>query len=57
MAWNAYFQCDGELRHTIASCRFEHTAEFEKDEFVKRMTNPEVGTWFTWLIEETNDGE
>lgn len=56
MAWAAYFQADGDMRHTIAVKRFEHTAAFERDEFVKRMTHPEVGVWFTWL-EEVADEE
>lgn len=51
--WTAFFQVDGEMRYTIAVTTFEHTAEFERDEFVKRMSNPEVGIWFTW-VEETN---
>jgi hypothetical protein len=50
--WTAYFQADGEMRWTIASCRFKHKAEYERDKFIERMTNPEVGTWFTW-VEET----
>ena len=53
--WVAFFQCDGDMRYTIAVTKFKHTAEFERDEFVKRMTHPEVGVWFTWL--EETDGE
>ena len=49
MSFTAYFQADDELRHTIATCHFEHTAEFERDEFIKRMTHPHIGIWFTWI--------
>ena len=51
--WVAFFQFDGDMRYEIAAAKFKHTAEFERDKFVKRMTHPEVGVWFTWL-EETN---
>jgi len=51
--WVAFFQFDGDMRYTIAVTKFQHTAEFERDEFVKRMTHPEIGIWFTW-VEETN---
>ena len=54
MSWTAYFQVDGELRWTIATRKFQHTAEHERDLFVKRMTHPTVGVWFTW-VEETNE--
>lgn len=61
MSHAAYFQADGEMRYTIAVTKFRHTAEFERDEFIKRMTHPEVGVWWTWIEEtdvetETNDG-
>jgi hypothetical protein len=49
--WTAFFQADGELRHTIKTTKYEHTAQFEADEFVKRMSNPEVGLWWVWLEE------
>lgn len=55
MNWAAYFQADGEHRHTITVRRFKHSAEFEVEQFVKRMTNPEVGLWWVW-VEETNAG-
>jgi hypothetical protein len=51
--WVAYFQENGAMRHTIARTKYEHTAQFEADEFVKRMSNPEVGLWWVWL-EETS---
>ena len=47
--WAAYFQEDDSLRYTIATTTFKHTAEFERDEFVKRMTDPEVGIWWAWV--------
>ena len=50
--WIAYFQTDGEMRHEIARTKYEHTAQFEADEFVKRMSNPEVGLYWVW-VEET----
>lgn len=53
MSWTAYFQSDGDLRYEIAVTKFRHTAEFERDEFVKRMSHPEAGVWFTW-VEETD---
>lgn len=54
MSWTAYFQANGEHRHTIAVRRFKHTAEFNAEEFVARMTNPEVGLWWVW-VEETEE--
>jgi hypothetical protein len=50
--WTAYWQADGDLRYEIAVTKFKHTAEFERDEFVKRMSKPEVGTWFTWVEDD-----
>jgi hypothetical protein len=50
--WTAYFQADGEHRHTIATCRFKHTADYEAEKFKQRMTNP-VGVWWVW-VEEAN---
>jgi hypothetical protein len=50
--WAAYFQADDEIRFTIATKRHRHTAEFEMEKFIQRMTNPEVGVWFCW-VEET----
>ena len=54
--WAAYFQEDDSLRYEIAVTKFKHTAEFERDEFVKRMTDPEVGIWWAWVesVEEDN---
>lgn len=49
--WAAYFQADGDHRHTITVCRFEHTATHLAAEFIKRMTNPEVGLWWVWVEE------
>jgi hypothetical protein len=49
--WVAYFQENGAMRHEIARTKYEHTAQFEADEFVKRMSNPEVGLWWVWLEE------
>ena len=40
--WTAYWQADGDMRYEIATANRLHTAEFERDEFVKRMTHPEV---------------
>jgi len=51
--WVAYFQADGEHRYTIAECRLKHTAVFEAEKFVARMTNPEVGVWWVWVEGET----
>lgn len=50
--WAAFFQADGEHRHTITTCRYQHTAEYEAEKFISRMTNP-VGVWWVW-VEETN---
>ena len=47
--WAAYFQEDDSLRYEIAVTKFKHTAEFERDEFAKRMSNPEVGVWWAWV--------
>ena len=49
--WAAYFQADGEMRHTICVTRFVWTAEHEKIQFIERMTNPEVGRWWAWVEE------
>lgn len=51
--WAAYFQADGEIRHTIAVKKFRGAAEQAAADFVARMSNPEVGVWFTW-VEETD---
>ena len=54
--WTAFFQADGDMRYEIATANRLHTAEFERDEFVKRMTDPEVGIWWAWVesVEEDN---
>lgn len=49
--WAAYFQADGEMRHTIAVNKFKGAVEQAIENFVTRMTNPEVGTWFAWVEE------
>lgn len=54
--WAAYFQADDEHRHTIAVRKYRHTAEFDCQEFVDRMSNPEAGVWFVW-VEETDERE
>lgn len=54
--WAAYFQADNEHRHTISVVKTKHRAEFDVDNFVARMTNPEVGVWFVW-VEEVTDGD
>lgn len=51
MSWAAYYQANGEMRYEIAVAKYEHTAQFEADEFVKRMSNPEVGLWWVWIEE------
>lgn len=56
MSWTAFFQADGELRHTIAVAKFEHTVQHKLDEFVNRMSHPEVGLWWVWT-EETGDDD
>jgi hypothetical protein len=53
--WTAYWQADGDMRYEIATTTFKHTAEFERDEFIKRMTHPECGVWFTWLESDTGE--
>lgn len=53
--WTAYWQTDGDMRYEIASCNRIHTAVFERDEFIKRMTHPERGVWFTWLESDTGE--
>jgi hypothetical protein len=57
--WTAYFQADGELRHTIAVAKFSWTAEQKAKEFQDRMTHPEVGLWWIWVEgdDETNGEE
>lgn len=56
--WTAFFQADGEIRHTIAVRKFQHSAQHEADEFIKRMTNPEVGLWWVWVEgDDTTTGE
>ena len=52
--WVAYFQADGDVRHTIAVTKYEHQAELKRVEFVARIPHPEVGVWFTW-VEETDE--
>ena len=52
MTFTAFYQVDGEHRYVIATTRFKHTAEFEVEKFISRMTNPEVGVWFTWVEED-----
>ncbi len=47
--FTAYFQADEEHRFTIATCRMKHTAEFEIEKFIARMSNPEVGLWWCWV--------
>lgn len=54
MNWAAYFQIDGEFRHTIGIFRLQHRAELEIERFIARITHPRVGVWFTWS-EETNE--
>jgi hypothetical protein len=49
--WAAYFQVDGDMRHTVAVRKFRGAVEQALEEFVARMTNPEVGVWFTWVEE------
>jgi len=49
--WAAYYQADGEMRHTIAVCKIKHTAEYEAELFIGRMTHPEVGTWWVYVEE------
>ena len=53
--WTAYYQADGEHRHTIAVRRLKHTAVFEAEKFIARMTNPDVGVWWVWLEGDTNE--
>lgn len=47
MSWTAWYQADGELRHTITVTKFKWTAEHELEEFLKRMTNPEAQVFWT----------
>jgi hypothetical protein len=52
--WVAYFQANEEARHQIAPPRrFRHTAEYDVSQFVAKMSNPEVGIWWTWIEETT----
>lgn len=51
--WTAYFQPNGEHRWVIATCRFKHTAEFEAEKFIKRMSNPVALLYWVW-VEETD---
>ena len=55
MSWTAYFQADGEHRHTIAVRRFKHTAVFEAEKFIQRMTNPKSGLWWVWVEGDTHE--
>lgn len=54
MSWTAYYQADGEMRHTIAVCKLKHQAELEQENFVARIPHPEVQIFWTW-VEETNE--
>ena len=47
--WVAYFQADGEIRHRVAVGKFRGAVEAALERFISRMTNPEVGLWFTWV--------
>ncbi len=53
--WAAYFQADGEHRHTISVRKYEDAARWEMECFIERMTNPEVGVWWAWCEEVTDD--
>jgi hypothetical protein len=50
--WTAYYQCDGEIRHTIATTKFMYTADHALDKFVARIPRPFVQLWWGW-VEET----
>jgi hypothetical protein len=59
MSWTAYYQADGEMRHTITTTKFKWTAEHEAEEFRKRMTNPDAQLHWIWVEgdDETTDEE
>lgn len=54
LMWAAYFQVDGDQRHTIAVSKYRGVVDQAIEDFKTRMSHPEVGVWFTW-VEETND--
>jgi len=55
--WTVYFQEDDSLRYEIAVTKFKHTAVFERDEFIKRMTHPAIGTWWCWVERDENEND
>lgn len=58
MMWAAYYQCDGEMRYTIAVCKLEHRAAFEADKFVNRLRSHGEPVEVCWVwVEETDENE
>jgi len=53
--WAAYFQEVEGQRWTIAIKKLRHQAEYECEKFVARMTHPEVGIWWVYVEEVTDD--
>jgi hypothetical protein len=51
--WTATFWVDGEMPHIIGERKLRHQAEFIAEQFVSRMTHPEIGVW--WI--EITEGE
>jgi hypothetical protein len=49
MTWLAFYQADGEMRHEIGTYKTQHRAEFERDKFVERMSNPGAQIFWTWI--------
>ncbi len=51
MNYAAFFQENGGLRHTIGVFKMKHRAELACEQFVARMSNPEVGPWWVYIGE------
>jgi hypothetical protein len=53
----ATFWVDGEMPFIIGKRKLRHQAEFIAEQFVSRMTHPEVGIWWIEYSEGDDDGE
>lgn len=53
----AYYQCDGEMRHTIATRKLRHQADFEMEKFEARMLAHGQPVEIYWLWVETTEEE
>lgn len=54
MTWTARYLADGEMVHNISTHKHDHQAEQALRDFVARIPNPTVQTWWAWI--ENDDG-